>query len=171
MSDILDWFERISELFILKLLTLGAWSKAYDVWRTIKFYDDYLHDQSIDELINIYGRIIEEYLHNQSIDELVEFRDLIVRAFEDLIHAQTIDEAINIYGKVIEELLHSQSIDELVNIYRPEANITLIMNLLYDLTTISTDLTPILDLLIDATTTNTSDATLTMDLSVETVVS
>jgi hypothetical protein len=72
MSDVLDWLERLSELFILKLLTLGAWSKAYDVWRTVKFYEDYLHSQSIDELINIYGRIIEEYLHDQSVDEVVE---------------------------------------------------------------------------------------------------
>jgi len=42
MSDVLDWLERLSELFILKLLTLGAWCKAYDVWRTVKFYEDYL---------------------------------------------------------------------------------------------------------------------------------
>jgi hypothetical protein len=74
MSDILDWLERLSELFILKLLTLGAWSKAYERYRTIPFTEDFLHDQSI--------------------DELVEFRDLFVRAFEDLIHAQTIDESV-----------------------------------------------------------------------------
>jgi hypothetical protein len=71
MSDVLDWLERLSELFILKLLTLGAWCRAYDVWRTVKFYEDYLHSQSIDELINIYGMIIEEYLHGQSVDEVV----------------------------------------------------------------------------------------------------
>jgi hypothetical protein len=71
MSDILDWFERLSELFILKLLTLGAWSKAYDVWRTIKFYEDYIHGQSIDEFISIYNKVIESYLHDQVSDELV----------------------------------------------------------------------------------------------------
>jgi hypothetical protein len=89
MSDILDWLERISELFILKLLTLGAWCKAYDVWRTVKFYEDYLHSQSIDEVINIYGKVIEDFLHVQSIDEL-----------------------INIYGMVIESYLHGQVSDE-----------------------------------------------------------
>jgi hypothetical protein len=151
MSDILDWLERLSELFILKLLTLGAWSKAYERYKTITFTEDFSHEQSI--------------------DELVQCRDLFVRAFEDLVHVQTIDEVVSIYGMVIEELLHSQSVDELVNIYSPEANVTLIMDLLYDLTTISTDLTPILSLLVDATTTNTSDATLTMDLSVEIEVS
>jgi hypothetical protein len=131
MSDILDWLERISELFILKLLTLGAWSKAYEQYRTTKIYEDYLHDQSIDELI--------------------EFRDLIVRAFEDL--------------------LHSQSVDELVNIYSIEANVTLILDLLYDLTTTSTDLTLlIVNPSVDATT-SSNDLTLSMDLNVETVVS
>jgi hypothetical protein len=94
MSDVLDWFERISELFILKLLTLGAWCKAYDIWRTVKFYEDFLHDQTIDELINIYGRIIEEYLHSQSVDEL-----------------------IRIYGRIVEEYLHGQSVDEVVSIW------------------------------------------------------
>jgi hypothetical protein len=71
MSDILDWFERLSELFILKLLTLGAWCKAYERYKTIPFAEDYLHDQTIDELINIYGGIIESYLHEQLSDELV----------------------------------------------------------------------------------------------------
>jgi hypothetical protein len=71
MSDILDWFERLSELFILKLLTLGALSKVYGQYRTIKYYEDFLHDQSIDELINIYGMIIESYIHDQLSDELV----------------------------------------------------------------------------------------------------
>jgi len=71
MSDILDWLERLSELFILKLLTLGAWSKAYEQYKTIKYYEDYLHDQTIDELINIYGMVIESYLHGQVSDELV----------------------------------------------------------------------------------------------------
>jgi hypothetical protein len=71
MSDILDWFERLSELFILKLLTLGAWSKAYEQYRTIPFTEDYLHDQTIDELIRIYGMIFGEYLHGQNIDEVV----------------------------------------------------------------------------------------------------
>jgi hypothetical protein len=51
MSDILDWLERLSELFILKLLTLGAWSKAYEQCKTIKYYEDYLHGQVSDELI------------------------------------------------------------------------------------------------------------------------
>jgi hypothetical protein len=65
MSDILDWLERISELFILKLLTLGAWSKAYERYRTIPFTEDFLHVQSIDELVRFYGMIIESYLHGQ----------------------------------------------------------------------------------------------------------
>ena len=108
MSDILDWLERLSELFILKLLTLGAWSKTYEQYRTIKYYEDFLHDQSI--------------------DELVEFRDLIVRAFEDLIHAQSIDEAISIYGMVIEELLHSQVVDETVVMQRLEKVITILLS-------------------------------------------
>ena len=51
MSDVLDWLERISELFILKLLTFGAWSKAYEIYRTIPFTEDYLHDQVSDESI------------------------------------------------------------------------------------------------------------------------
>jgi hypothetical protein len=71
MSDILDWLERLSELFILKLLTLGAWSKAYERYRTITFTEDYLHDQTIDELINIYGMIIDSYLHGQVSDESI----------------------------------------------------------------------------------------------------
>jgi hypothetical protein len=71
MSDVLDWLERLSELFILKLLSLGAWCKSYDVWRTVKFYEDYLHSQSIDELVRIYGMIFGEYLHGQNIDEVV----------------------------------------------------------------------------------------------------
>ena len=71
MSDVLDWLERISELFILKLLTLGAWSKAYEQHRTIKYYEDYLHDQTIDELIRFYGMIIESYLHGQVSDESI----------------------------------------------------------------------------------------------------
>jgi hypothetical protein len=73
MSDILDWLERLSELFILKLLTLGAWSKAYERYRTIPFIEDLLHVQSIDELINIYGMIIESYLHVQVSDESITF--------------------------------------------------------------------------------------------------
>jgi hypothetical protein len=101
MSDILDWLERLSELFILKLLTLGAWSKAYERYRTIPFTEDYLHDQTIDELINIYGRIIEEYLHNQSIDEV-----------------------INIYGGIIESYLHEQLSDELVVLTIPYSNVS-----------------------------------------------
>jgi hypothetical protein len=108
MSDILDWFERLSELFILKLLTLGAWSKAYEQYRTIKYYEDFLHDQTI--------------------DELVELKSLIVRAFEDLIHAQTIDEAVSIYSMVIEELLHSQVVDETVVIQRLEEVITILLS-------------------------------------------
>jgi len=71
MSDVLDWLERISELFILKLLTLGAWSKAYEQCKTIKYYEDYLHDQTIDELIRFYGMIIESYLHGQVSDESI----------------------------------------------------------------------------------------------------
>jgi hypothetical protein len=108
MSDILDWLERLSELFILKLLTLGAWSKAYERYRTIPFTEDFLHEQVSDEFI--------------------EFRDLIVRAFEDLIHAQTIDEAINIYDKVIDELLHDQVVDETVVIQRLEEVITILLS-------------------------------------------
>jgi len=73
MSDILDWLERLSELFILKLLTLGALSKAYEQYRTIPFTEDFLHDQTIDELINIYGMIIESYLHGQVSDESITF--------------------------------------------------------------------------------------------------
>jgi hypothetical protein len=101
MSDILDWLERLSELFILKLLTLSAWCRAYDVWRTVKFYEDYLHSQSIDELINIYGRIVEEYLHDQSVDELVR-----------------------IYGMIIESYLHEQLSDELVVLTIPYSNVS-----------------------------------------------
>jgi hypothetical protein len=71
MSDILDWLERLSELFILKLLTLGAWSKAYKRYRTIPFIEDFFHYQSIDELINIYGMIVESYLHGQVSDESI----------------------------------------------------------------------------------------------------
>jgi hypothetical protein len=90
MSDVLDWLERLSELFILKLLTLGAWSKAYEQYRTTKIYEDYLHDQSIDELI--------------------EFSDLFVMAFEELLHNQVIDETVVIQRieKVITILLSSQ---------------------------------------------------------------
>jgi hypothetical protein len=51
MSDILDWLERLSELFILKLLTLGAWSKACEQHRTIPFTEDFLHGQVSDESI------------------------------------------------------------------------------------------------------------------------
>jgi hypothetical protein len=108
MSDILDWLERISELFILKLLTLGAWCKAYERYRTITFTEDFLHEQSI--------------------DELVEFRDLFVRAFDDLIHAQTIDEVVSVYGMVIEELLHDQVVDESVVIQRLEEVITILLS-------------------------------------------
>jgi hypothetical protein len=71
MSDILDWLERLSELFILKLLTFGALSKAYERYRAIPFTEDFLHVQSVDELINIYGMIIESYLHVQVVDESI----------------------------------------------------------------------------------------------------
>jgi len=108
MSDVLDWLERISELFILKLLTLGAWSKAYEQHRTIKYYEDYLHDQTI--------------------DELVKYRDLFIKAFDDLIHDQVSDEVVSVYGKVIEELLHSQVVDENVVIQRLEKVITILLS-------------------------------------------
>jgi hypothetical protein len=118
MSDILDWLERLSELFILKLLTLGAWSKAYERYRIIPFVEDYLHDQVSDELI--------------------EYRDLFIKAYDSLVHAQTVDEVVSVYSIVIEELLHDQVVDESVVIQRLERIITMLLSPTVDVPTVNT---------------------------------
>jgi hypothetical protein len=58
MSDVLDLIERVSELFILGLLSLGTWMKIYGEYKTTKIYEDFLHEQSIDELVTIYNKTV-----------------------------------------------------------------------------------------------------------------